>query len=298
MENLTGYSVVILGGDDRELHLANSLVSSGARVYTVGFEKTRYNIKAKAIYTFKDCFDFEDSVDALILPFPGIDANWNLKSKFTNRVINFKDELNSLNLPPLTLVGFAKEELKKFYQDKKAVLIEVGDKDEVAILNSIPTAEGAIALAIENTPFTLDATPVLILGFGRCGKTLTRRLTGLNAEVTVVTRSLADRARVREMGGFSMSMDELRTENLQKYRVVFNTVPQKVLDKEIIGKLSLTSVIIDIASGEGGTDFEAANKRKLNAILAKGLPGKYAPETSGNILSRVYPKLIKSFLGR
>lgn len=38
------------------------------------------------------------------------------------------------------------------------------------VANAVPTAEGAVQVAMEELPFTLHSARVLILGFGRVGK--------------------------------------------------------------------------------------------------------------------------------
>lgn len=295
---LKDLTLAVLGGDKREVYLINNLASKGAEILAVGYDKERHNIHAKTIYSLTDYHDYKDKLDAIILPFPGADLNWELKAKYTNRKINLKDELDGIDTLPLTIVGYANTNLKEYYEERNASLIEVGEKDEIAILNSIPTAEGAITLAINHTPFTLHDSFLLVLGFGRCGITLANKLIGLNANVVVVARRPADLARAKEMGAGSMTFEEFRHRDLTKYRLIFNTVPHLVLDESVIDKLLSETVIIDIASGRGGTDFEACNKKQINAFLAKGLPGKYTPETAANILAQAYPKILKTYLGR
>lgn len=292
---LKGYSIAVLGGDSRELYLINDLASKGAEIFAVGFEQKRHSIKGKVIYSLKDS---EDEVDAIILPFPGIDSAGNVKAKYTNRKLNYKSEFDALERIPATLVGYACPTLKEYFKARNGTLLEMADKDEVAILNSIPTAEGAVALAIENTPFTIHCSHVLVLGFGRCAISLVNLLLGLKANVTVVARRPSDFARASEMGAHSLSFKEFEQADLKKYRLIFNTVPYFVLKETIINGLSQGSVIIDIASGEGGTDFEACSKRQIKAVHAKGIPGKYSPESAANILGRVYPRILKTYLGR
>ena len=53
--------------------------------------------------------------------------------------------------------------------------------DEIAIANSIPTAEGAVQLAMERLPITIHGANALVLGFGRCGVTLARLLKAMGA---------------------------------------------------------------------------------------------------------------------
>ena len=80
--------------------------------------------------------------------------------------------------------------------------------------------------------------------------------------------------------------------------IVFNTVPSLVLTRDILQHARQETVIIDLASQPGGTDFEAANMFGIKAILAPGLPGKVAPVSAGKILADVIPSLIINELSR
>ena len=52
------------------------------------------------------------------------------------------------------------------------------------------------------------------------------------------------------------------------------------------------TLIIDLASKPGGTDFRYAEKRGIKAILTPGLPGIVAPKTAGQILANVLAELL------
>ena len=56
------------------------------------------------------------------------------------------------------------------------------------------------------------------------------------------------------------------------------------------------TLIIDLASKPGGTDFRYAEKRGIKALLAPGLPGIVAPKTAGQILANVLAQLLQDDL--
>ena len=58
-------------------------------------------------------------------------------------------------------------------------------REELAVANAVPTAEGAVQVAMEELPITLHSARVLILGFGRVGKLTAHRMGALGAKVTV-----------------------------------------------------------------------------------------------------------------
>ena len=72
-----------------------------------------------------------------------------------------------------------------------------------------------------------------------------------------------------------------------EYDYIINTVPARILTKEVIDKFNRQVVVIDIASIPGGTDFEYCARQNITAIHSLSLPGKYSPKTSGEILGNV-----------
>lgn len=136
--------------------------------------------------------------------------------------------------------------------------------------NAAITACCAMRLAAAKLPVVWRGCPVLVVGWGRIGKCLARLLYQLGAQVAVVARKETDRAMLRAFGYAAMDFQNIDT---RQYRVIFNTVPAMVLP-ECPGK----GLKIDLASqpGIGGGDV----------IVARGLPGKDAPESAGALMAR------------
>ncbi|MGB9803578.1 NAD(P)-dependent oxidoreductase, partial [Desulfofundulus sp.] len=165
------------------------------------------------------------------------------------------------------------------------------DIDEVAILNSIPSAEGAIQVAMEKLPITIHGSNSIVLGFGRTGTTLARMLRALGSRTVVVARNPAQRARAFEMGLETADLPELPV-IAAGADVIFNTIPALVLDERVLLQVRPGTLILDLASSPGGTDFEVARQLGITALLLPGLPGRVAPRTAGEILARVVPRLL------
>src|SRR5690606_12200007 len=114
--------------------------------------------------------------------------------------------------PGITLyIGVAKPVVAELASRYRVRVVESAELDEIAILNSIPTAEGAIQRAMEELPVTLHGSPVVVVGFGRCGMTLARMLGGIGARVCVVARGAGQRARAYEMGFEAEGIDRKST---------------------------------------------------------------------------------------
>ncbi len=143
--------------------------------------------------------------------------------------------------------------------------------------NANITAHCAISYALSELPIILDSCPVLIFGWGRIGKCLARLLRQIGADVTIAARKETDRAMICALGYKASS---IHGADAAKYRIIYNTVPEKVLP---LG--SSNAVKIDLASVRGmeGDDV----------IHARGLPGRLAPESSGTLIAKSIMRLLK-----
>lgn len=144
---------------------------------------------------------------------------------------------------------------------------------------SIPTAEGAIKLAIEKTEFTLHDSCVMVIGYGRIGKVLCKMLHGIGANVCPVVKEEKDAALARSYG-YEPILFRNMNKNLTKMDVIFNTVPQILLDKKNIKHVRKDCLIIDLASVPHGVDYTAAKSAGVNVVYAGSLPGIVAPRTA------------------
>jgi dipicolinate synthase subunit A len=166
------------------------------------------------------------------------------------------------------------------------------ERDDVAIYNSIPTVEGALMMAIQNTDITIHGSDSIVLGLGRCGLSLARTLQAIGAKVKVGVRGSAYKARAFEMGIESFDISEL-PEHVRNADLIFNTIPAPVITAAVLAKVPHDVVIIDLASKPGGVDYAFAEKRGIKAILSPSLPGLVAPKTAGRILARTITQLME-----
>jgi len=291
--NLKGFTVAMLGGDAREVSLAQELAASGATVKTLGIPAEGENIIACSMP--EECLD---GANALILPVPGVKENMRLSAVYLEYPPEITGELLAL-LPEgaPVLVGMARESLRRLVKQAGLKLVELMQMDDVAILNSIPSAEGAVQMAMEKLPITIHGSRCLVLGFGRTAQTLAQLLDAMHAQTTVVARNHAQLARAEAMGLHTIHISELGN-CLQQPNVIFNTIPAPVITVDILTRLTPTTLIIDLASAPGGTNFTAAQRLGIEALLAPGLPGKVAPRTAGLLLARVVPRVLLQMVTR
>ncbi|OWZ84299.1 dipicolinate synthase subunit DpsA [Natranaerobius trueperi] len=287
------HKVVVLGGDERDIFLIKHLKQAGIDVFAIGFDRVGYKIEGTVLYTMDEIE--EEQINAIILPLAGVDSEGNVPASNTTKKLNFWKETKNLSELPLILIGSASKDFKSLVEKRGGSIVETIDLDDIAIYNSIPTAEGAIFEALKNSNLTIHSSDSLVLGLGRCGITLARLLKNMSSNVTVAVRRPAQLARAEELGASAIYINEL-SNYIKDFQLIFNTIPALILKEDIINKLSPEAVIIDIASGQGGTDFKACREKNIKGILAPGLPGKIAPQTAGEILGKVYPRLLLTHL--
>lgn len=285
--SLQGVKLAVWGGDAREVVLVEQLINWGAFVQVVGLPAESLNVTV-----LSDLKETSSDIQALILPVSGIDEQGKIYAPcYDQPLILNAAELASFSAGQLVFVGVAKPYLKKITAQAGLHLVEIMSLDETAILNSIPSAEGAVQIAMERLPVTIHDSNALILGFGRTGITLARMLSGIGAHVAIVARKDAQRARAFEMGLLSADLTSLPV-LISHADVIFNTIPALILTRHLLEKVSPKALIIDLASSPGGTDFAAAQELGIVAILAPGLPGRVAPRTAGLILARVIRRIL------
>ena len=287
----------IIGGDLRIIKLAKMLADEGNVVYTFGLEKAE-ELKGheNIIFTEKLSKAIPEDVEIVIGPIPFSSNGININAPFSNTEISIRELVHYLNAKIL-IAGSIMPDVYNLANDEYVEIIDIMKREELAVLNTISTAEGAIEIAISNTNKIIHGSKVLILGFGRIGKVLARKMAGLSAKVTCAARKDEDLAWIRAYGHKETNINTLG-ENLGEFDIIINTVPHLILNKERLQFVKDECLLIDLASNPGGIDKKEAKERKLKLIWALALPGKVAPVTTAefikdtiyNILKEVYKK--------
>lgn len=77
------------------------------------------------------------------------------------------------------------------------------------------------------------------------------------------------------------------------FDTVVNTIPAPVLTEPVLAALRPGSLIVDLASKPGGTDFAAAQRLGCKAIHALSLPAACAPDTAGEAVARTVLTILR-----
>lgn len=271
----------VIGGDLRQVYLANYLLKKGHSV-------TVYGIRHPQLFKGCVCIPCFDNMISpgthIVLPLPVTRDGEHIFINDSEQSLTIEELKSNLTHTNPISCGVMPKELASFCKYHHIPFYDLMQDPAVATKNGIATAEGAIAHAVFESSTTLHNNPCLVLGFGRCGKLLAHKLAGFGAAVSVVARSPMDLALAESLGYGAIPIKRLKRQ-IGKYLFIFNTIPAPVLTGDLLIKLSTDATIIDIASVPGGTDFNFAKKHNICARLCLGIPGKTAPKASGEILA-------------
>lgn len=287
---LTDMHIAVIGGDARQLEVIRKLIELDAKISLVGFDQLDHGFAGATKYQINEV-DFSQ-MDAIILPVRGTNHEGQIDTIFSNEKVYLKEEMLKVTPSHCTIFsGITNDYLNQLIQNTNRELVQLFERDDVAIYNSIPTVEGTIMLAIQHTDFTIHGSTVTVLGLGRVGMSVARTFAALGAKVKVGARKSEHLARITEMGLTPFNLSQLASE-VANTDICINTIPYQVLTASVISKMPSHSLIIDLASKPGGTDFRYAEKRGIKAMLAPSLPGIVAPKTAGQIVANILCELL------
>lgn len=265
-------SILAAGGDARQLYCAERLAAD-FDISVTGFSDSAFpeGLALKRLEPGE-----KQLFDCVILPVPALDGKGNVNAPLAEEELPLEAVRELLAPDGLVLAGRPTEELRRAFPE--APVIDYTAREELCLRNAVPTAEGAVQIALSELPVTLCGLPVLIVGLGRIGTALAGILRGFGARVSAAVRSPVGMAKAAAMGIPAVSLDDLSS-----YGLVVNTAPALVLDRERLSTAGTSALFIDLASKPGGIDMEAAAELGLRVIWALGLPGRCAPVTAGHI---------------
>ena len=278
----------IAGGDLRFGYLASFLSAQGYDILALGLEKCPELPEAAQPCTPEELF----RADAVILPLPCCTKDGRLKTPFSDRDYCLTEIIGAMRKGALLIGGKIPEEGIDAARLRAVSVCDYAEREDFAVRNAALTAEAAVALAMEIADESLSGMKVLVLGHGRIGRLLASMLKALDADVTVAARRFSDLAWIRSEGMKPLEFSRIDQE-LGGFRLVFNTVPALILEKEKLMLMRKNAAVIDLASEPGGTDFAAAAELGIHAEKALGLPGKFAPKTAGEILADTVQNIIE-----
>ena len=168
----------------------------------------------------------------------------------------------------------------KILEEKNIKYINFLNDEKFAIENAKLTAEGILALIIENSPRSLFENNILLLGGGRITKAFSMLLTKLNIQFCI--------ASFQESGCLESQFFCKKTyfaykflTDIKNFDVIINTRPFEFLQENDIKKIRKNTLFIETASKNCLDETKAKNFLYLKA---PALPQRFCFESAANLL--------------
>jgi dipicolinate synthase subunit A len=276
---LVHHKFAVLGGDKRNIYLYKLLEEDGHIVRKFGFDA--YDLEP--VPESANLYDAVNGADYIIGPTPFSNNCTSLNAVYSSVPI-LTDDIFRLVKPNQTFFsGHIKDAALASAKKYGVTCIDILNWEELALLNAIPTAEGAIKIAMENTDFTLHGSRSMVVGYGRIGKVLCKMLNGMGAKVYPVVKMRCEAAAARGYGYSPILHAEMNAE-LHSMDIIFNTVPRILFDKKNIKYINKKCLFIDLSSAPHGINNNFAKEAGLNVLFAGSLPGAVAPKTAAKYI--------------
>lgn len=267
----------LVGGDLRQAHLAQLLARDGHTVCTYALEQGAY---AAPNAQMRSTLAGIDRADCIVFPLPVCSAPGILSTPLSDQEHPITPILDFLTPGQLICGGRFDTDTLLALSQRDLPSCDYFEREELIVANAVPTAEGAVQIAMEELPITIHNASVLITGYGRVGRASAQRFAALGAKVTVAARSCEQLAWVDACGLKSEHISRL-PHILGSCDLIINTIPTPILGRDALCSLRPDALVIDLASKPGGVDMDAAAQLGRRVIWALSLPGKVAPITAG-----------------
>ena len=158
-------TIAVLGGDNRQLALAEYFLKERVKVHAFGLPKEQLSSQ---IACFKHWKDAVKGVGLVILPLPASPDGRRLHLPLATgeEAPLLSDVFAALPTIPVA-AGKCSPAVKALAAEHGVRLFDYFDCEELQLKNALPTAEGAVSILMREIPRTVKGLPVAVTGYGR-----------------------------------------------------------------------------------------------------------------------------------
>ena len=250
-------TIAVLGGDRRMALLARLLAEDGHPVRTWGL----------AAFGMEDtALEEAAQADRVVLPVP-LSRGKNLNC--TAAALPLCGLFALLRPEQRLYAGGVKTADREAAAEFGLTLTDYLSREELAVRNGVPTAEGAIEAAMAATDVTLCGTPCLVIGFGRIGQAEGRIAKALG--MNVIAYDLYPNESGRAIADY-VTQDEL----FAKADVISlhcNLTPENagLINRENIAKMKDGVILLNNARGQLVNEVDLVEALASGKVAAAGL---------------------------
>jgi dipicolinate synthase subunit A len=292
--SLAGKIVVVLGGDMRMLEHIAGAIADGATVRHHGCVPQAAGINgAEACATPAEALE---AAHIISCPIPGVGVDGALYAPHAPAPIRLTPDLLKRLAPGAVIFsGPMPTEMEHWAEQAGIKALDYSEDDPLSILHAIPTAEGAIKVAVEHTAETICGMKTLCIGYGRVGVSVAAAFQAMNARVTVAARNPVQLARAESMG-----LDMVHTDRLAEvagdFDLIVSSPTAKLVTRAVLAAARPDALVIDLRSPPGSVDHDAGKELGRRIVWARAQAGT-APRTAGRNEWRVLTRIWRGMAG-
>lgn len=268
-------TIAVLGGDEREHHIASSLADVGHHVRVFAGSGSDRGVRYERVHSAREAVE---GAQWIICPYPGLGNAGEIYAPAAPAPVRLERALLAASAAHSggLVLGRASLAVREVSEDLGIALHEAKADSALAVRAATAVAEGLMPLLIERSERLLRDHLYVVVGFGSTGFAITQMLLALRCEVIVAARSKRDRERVRQLGARPVEY-HARVDVMETADIVINTVPDVGAVPFGVGASRTTAKILDIASPPGGMDHQSLLGQGLDVSWVRGLGGLRAP---------------------
>ncbi len=278
------FDFFIVGGDKRLTFMANLLAYKNFKVLVYDSNEESLNKSIKQTNSIKYALKNSKNV---IAPIPFTKDLKYLYSK--NKKIKIKEITSYITGKNRLFGGLIPKKILDFCKNQNIFFYDYYKNKKFVVFNSILTAEAAVGEAILQNPYNMHYSDCLVLGFGNCGRLISNKLKNLCSNVFVCTNDVMEKSWAKAYGYSVFNLDSLIFK-VEKFNYIFNTIPKKIFNDDILNHLNSNVSILDITSV--GMDLKKHKTKNINYKYSPEIPGRFKYVSSSRILTDVTLKVI------
>lgn len=289
---LAGKVVAVLGGDMRMLEHIRGAIADGAEARHHGCVPQAAEVAGGIA-----CATVEQALAGAHIvscPIPGVGVDAALYAPHAPAPIQLTAARLRLLAPgAVVFSGPMPHAMEGWAREAGVAALDYSEDDPLSILHAIPTAEGAIKVAVEHTAETICGMRTLCIGYGRVGVSVAAAFQAMHARVTVAARNPVQLARAESLGLDTVHTDRL-AEVVGGYDLIVSSPTAKIVTAEVLAAVKPDALVIDLRSPPGSVEHEAGKALGKRIVWARAQAGT-APRTAGRnewrVLTRIWGEM-------
>lgn len=272
------YRVAVLGGDGREVHVAERLARDGHDAVCYG----QAGVASNGVRVATSVAEAVRGTEWLVFPSPGLNGDLIYAPDAPEPIVLDGALLEqSAAREGGVVMGRSTPKLDDIASRMRIQIFQLKDDPGLATRLSTGVAEGVIRLIIELTRRILREHRILVIGYGVTGAVIVDYLAAVHCIPQVAARRPRSLERARQCGAIPVAYDD-RINAMAAADIIINTVPSTdAIPTEAFAELR-DRIVVDIASPPGGLDHRAAQNAGVQVHWPRGLAGGRAPLTAGD----------------